>query len=115
MNTQMLNAAVIPCTITLNVPATATENNALANSNDLEGKLGNASDSGGEGEADEEDPVERKQRLLERTAVRSLGRSPAIGGLGSRDGRENGGEVVQEAKTKLTSVRRANQVTSGWI
>ena len=113
VNTQMLNAAVIPCTITLNVPA--TENNALANSNDLEGKLGNASDSGGEGEADEEDSFERKQRLLERTAVRSLGRSPAIGGLGSRDGRENGGEVVQEAKTKLTSVRRANQVTSGWI
>merc|ERR1712013_787179 len=108
----MLNAAVIPCTITLNVPA-ATENNALANSNDLEGKLGNASDSGGEGEADEEDLVERKQRLLERTAVRSLGRSPAIGGLG--DVRENAGEVVQEAKTKLTSVRRANQVTSGWI
>ena len=93
VNTQMLNAAVIPCTITLNVPA---ENNV------------------DRGEQEEEkDSVERKQRLLERTAVRSLGRSDAIDEF---MGGGNGKELLQETKGgKLTSVRRANQVTSGWI
>ena len=93
VNTQMLNAAVIPCTITLNVPA---ENNV------------------DRGEQEEEkDSVERKQRLLERTAVRSLGRSDAIDEF---MGSGNGKELLQETKGgKLTSVRRANQVTSGWI
>ena len=93
VNTQMLNAAVIPCTITLNVPA---ENNV------------------DRGEQEEEkDSAERKQRLLERTAVRSLGRSDAIDEF---MGGGNGKELLQETKGgKLTSVRRANQVTSGWI
>ena len=95
VNTQMLNAAVIPCTITLNVPA---ENNV---------------DRGEKGEEEEKDSVERKQRLLERTAVRSLGRSDAIDEF---MGGGNGKELLQETKGgKLTSVRRANQVTSGWI
>ena len=99
VNAQMLNAAVIPCTITLNVPADRGDG-------ELEGK-----------KEDEQDSVERKQRLLERTAVRSLGRSDAIDDFMQSGNKENGKELLQsESKGgKLTSVRRANQVTSGWI
>ena len=109
VNTQMLNAAVIPCTITLNVPA--AEN---ARAEELE-KKNAARDS--EGEDDDEEALKRKQRLLERTAVRSLGRSDAIDEFmsGGGGGKENGRELLRETKGKLTSVRRANQVTSGWI
>ena len=57
VNTQMLNAAVIPCTITLNVPA--AEN---ARAEELE-KKNAARDS--EGEDDDEEALKRKQRLLE--------------------------------------------------
>ena len=99
LNTQMLNAAVIPCTITLNVPADRGE--------ELEGEKRISEE--------EKDTVERKQRLLERTAVRSLGRSDAIDEfMGGKV--ENGKELLQESKGgKVTSVRRPNQVTSGWI
>merc|ERR1712150_256114 len=108
VNTQMLNAAVIPCTITLNVPA--AEN---AKAEELE-KKNAARDS--EGEDDDEEALKRKQRLLERTAVRSLGRSDAIDEfMSGGGGKENGRELLRETKGKLTSVRRANQVTSGWI
>ena len=108
LNTQMLNAAVIPCTITLNVPADRGE--------ELEGKKANSEMPAHwlEDRDDENDTVERKQRLLERTAVRSLGRSDAIDEF--MGGKENGKELLQESKGgKVTSVRRANQVTSGWI
>ena len=108
MNTQMLNAAVIPCTITLNVPV--AENNVATKTENSE--------------EENDSTVEKRQRLLlERTAVRSLGRSDAIdeNGLGGGGGKENGQRelLTKESKGgslgKLTSVRRAGQVTSGWI
>ena len=104
MNTQMLNAAVIPCTITLNVPA---ENNVAAKT---------------DSEEENNSTVEKRQRLLlERTAVRSLGRSDAIDEFMGGGGKENGQRELLTKETKggslgkLTSVRRAGQVTSGWI
>ena len=101
LNVQMLKAAVIPCTITVNVPR-ATEEEEDEEEEEEEGttkELRRSSETLLLSEAG------LKQRLLERTAVRSLG-----GSQGSLETIDPEGRC-----SKLTSVRRTNQVTSGWI
>ena len=98
LNVQMLKAAVIPCTITVNVPR-ASEEEEEEEEGGTTKELRRSSETLLLSEAG------LKQRLLERTSVRSLG-----GSQGSLETIDPEGRC-----SKLTSVRRTNQVTSGWI